>query len=135
MPRRNQPESIMQQQVAQVLDAAGCLWCHVPNGGKRSPIEAAIMKGMGVKPGVPDILIFDAPPVQNLARATRGAAIELKAPGGSLTENQRQWLESLYIRDWLTAACYSTDEALHKLEEWGYINLRGRAIDRVAKTS
>ena len=30
---------------------------HVPNGGARSRIEAAIFKGLGVKAGVPDILL------------------------------------------------------------------------------
>jgi hypothetical protein len=30
---------------------------HVPNGGWRSPIEAAILKGQGVRPGVPDLIV------------------------------------------------------------------------------
>lgn len=61
----------------------------IPNGGKRNPIEAAIMKSMGVTPGMPDLGI-----------ALRGARIvwmEVKAPpdpitgakGGSLSPEQK----------------------------------------------
>jgi hypothetical protein len=30
---------------------------HVPNGGARSVVEGAIFKGLGVKPGVPDLVL------------------------------------------------------------------------------
>ena len=33
---------------------------HVPNGGWRSPVEAMVLKGLGVTPGVPDIIIVHA---------------------------------------------------------------------------
>jgi hypothetical protein len=36
--------------------AAGVVAFHVPNGGYRRPIEAAIMKGQGVLSGVPDVI-------------------------------------------------------------------------------
>jgi hypothetical protein len=49
---RDQPvlaESAIQKAVFQHLAARGCgVAFHVPNGGWRSPIEAAILKGMGV---------------------------------------------------------------------------------------
>jgi hypothetical protein len=45
---------------------------NVPNGGWRSPIEAAILKGLGVQPGVPDLI---------LVRDGRPFALEL-GPGG-----------------------------------------------------
>jgi hypothetical protein len=31
---------------------------NVPNGGWRSPVEAAILKGQGVRPGVPDLIVI-----------------------------------------------------------------------------
>jgi hypothetical protein len=34
----------------------GLLWWQTPNGGKRSRIEAAIMKGHGVRAGVSDLI-------------------------------------------------------------------------------
>jgi hypothetical protein len=51
-------------------------WCHVPNGGKRHIGTAVKMKKAGVKAGMPDILIFDAPPA--VRWAFKGAVIELK---------------------------------------------------------
>jgi hypothetical protein len=52
---------------------------HPANGGWRSRVEAAIMKGFGVKAGVPDIIAI---------RDGRAFALELKAPGGRLTPAQ-----------------------------------------------
>ena len=49
---------------------------HPANGGWRSRVEAAILKGMGVRAGVPDIIAV---------KGGRGHALELKAPGGHLT--------------------------------------------------
>ena len=67
-----------QQALAQWLDlvVGPRAWCHVPNGGARRKVEAARMTAIGVKPGVPDILIFRRPPLRPEAR---GVAIELKA--------------------------------------------------------
>lgn len=51
------PESLMQQSLVQRC-AHHPVLRHVyaiPNGGYRSRIEAAIMKGEGVKPGMPDL--------------------------------------------------------------------------------
>jgi hypothetical protein len=53
--RRRRPEDSIQRAVCQHLWARGSpgvVWWHTPNGGKRSRIEAAIMKGLGVRAGV-----------------------------------------------------------------------------------
>lgn len=51
----------------------------VPNGGLRSRAEAAIMKGLGVRAGVHDlILLWDR----------RAFLMEVKAPAGRLSEAQ-----------------------------------------------
>lgn len=57
----------------------GCLF-HVPNGGKRSVVEASIFKAMGTVSGIPDILFI-----------YKGVlyAFELKADEGKLTDNQK----------------------------------------------
>lgn len=51
------PEDALQRAVCDLLtiyERQGHLrFFAVPNGGKRSKIEAAIMKGMGVRAGVP----------------------------------------------------------------------------------
>jgi len=52
--RRQQPEAQIQRAVIQHLrlrPAAGVFAFHVPNGGARRPIEAAILKGLGVTAG------------------------------------------------------------------------------------
>lgn len=89
---------------------------HVPNGGKRRAIEAAILKGLGVTPGVPDVIALH-----------RGKffGLELKAPGGRATEAQLECLEAIRGAGGYAVVCDSLDRALACLEEWGL--LRGRA--------
>lgn len=59
-------------------------WFHVPNGGKRSLLEAVRFKRMGVKAGVSDFIIM-------IPHKPWGC-IELKAPGKKPTEKQRKFL-------------------------------------------
>jgi len=126
-------ESDLQKSVARVLDHSGLTWCHVPNGGKRSPVEAAIMKGHGVKSGVPDVLVFDAfsiddcrtiEEVQERRDAAmpredsyRGMAIELKVGKNKCTPAQIEWQDKLRSAGWKVAVCYTLDEVLVVLKE------------------
>ena len=55
---------------------------HVPNGGARSKVEAAILKAMGVKPGVPDLLL----PIRNSDYSA--GWWELKSGSGRLSDEQ-----------------------------------------------
>ena len=86
-PKR--PEQDLHKACVQLLNAALLpFWrvVHVPNGGQRSPIEAAIMSSMGVRKGFPDLILLGP---------NRFVVIELKAPGGrGLTAEQAEW------RDW-----------------------------------
>jgi hypothetical protein len=115
---RQHPEDDLQRAVAQYLDIHGWLWCHCPNGGKRNAREAARLKGMGVKPGVPDVLIFETwcevrgsePTVFEFSG--HGIAIELKSPKGRTTKTQDAWLAGLRRRGWKTAVCRSIDEVV-----------------------
>lgn len=59
-----------------------CLWFHVPNGGRRSRLEAAIFKGLGVKAGVADFIFL---------WGGGCGCIELKAGRGSLSDAQRDF--------------------------------------------
>jgi hypothetical protein len=82
MSRRARPEQIIQRAVFDHLRtraARGVFAFHVPNGGYRKPIEAAILKGLGVKAGVPDVIALHQGRVYGL---------ELKAAGGSATPKQ-----------------------------------------------
>lgn len=93
-------------------------WCHCPNGGYRNKREAARFQRMGVKPGVPDIMIYSRPPNHPSAG---GVAIELKRPkGGSTTRDQERWLQGLEERGWKVAVCHGFDEAVAFLNEMGW---------------
>lgn len=62
---------------------------HVPNGGGRSKAEGGILKAMGVKAGVPDLLL----PIRT-ARYSAGWW-ELKYGDGSLSQAQRDRIAML----------------------------------------
>lgn len=115
-------EEKLQRAVARVLDASGLLWCHVPNGGQRNAIVAAKLKGQGVKPGVPDILVFDGilfgHPLTGLAEAYKGLAIELKnGKAGRISPAQHEWMDAMLDRGWRVEVCRSLDEVLDLLRE------------------
>lgn len=103
--------------LARRLTAAGLLWCHVPNGGYRSSREAAALAASGVKAGVPDVLVFTPPPA---APGAPGCALELKALGGSPSEEQRVWLAALAALGWATVVAYGCDDAVEQLRLLGY---------------
>jgi VRR-NUC domain len=105
--------------LARWLDFVGILYCHVGNGEARSPAAGAKLKRMGVKAGVPDILVFDPPPNPAHAQA-RGVAIEMKTQHGSLSEKQKGWIERLTADGWLTYVCRGFDDAVRVLKSLGY---------------
>jgi len=89
---------------------------HVPNGGKRPKGEAGKLKAMGTKPGYPDLTLP--------RRHTRwhGLAIELKSPTGSVSPDQKDWLNAFVADGWLVTVCRSLDEfiaVLHVFLEGG----------------
>ena len=112
--KENLTEFQEQVKLAQYLDYNNYCWIHVPNGGNRDAKTGAKMKKQGVKPGVPDVLIFDAYPLGF------GIAIELKRKNGNpsdVNESQKEWLEKLSKRGWLTKVAFGADEAIDWLEE------------------
>ena len=84
-PKRNRPEQQIQRAVVdylRILENLGELtFFHVPNGGGRSKAEAGIFKSLGVRAGVPDLVL--------LFPAGKCAFIEIKAPAGRLSANQQ----------------------------------------------
>ena len=75
---------------------------HVPNGGKRSKVEAARFKAMGVQAGVPDLFL----PVPR--GAYHGLFIEMKAPKGRTSNAQNTWIEKLKSNGYAVKVCYHT---------------------------
>jgi len=62
-----------------VRGAPGVFAFHPANGGYRRPIEAARLKGLGVRPGVPDVVAIHRGQVY---------AIELKTKHGRTADTQ-----------------------------------------------
>ena len=113
-----------QIKLAEYLDWKGYCWCHVPNGGNRNIVTGAKLKKQGVKPGVPDILIFDSPKraIREMVgceiKRFKGISIELKRKkGGQVSKHQKEWLNKLQNKGWLTRVCKGADEAIDWLEE------------------
>lgn len=110
------PEQNIQRAVFEHLAARpskGVFAFHCPNGGWRSPVEAAIFKGLGVVPGIPDII------------ACPRYALELKTLTGKLTSDQTATMAALEASGTIVGVAYGLDDALTTLETWGL--LRGKA--------
>jgi len=116
--RRRNPEAQIQRAVMAHIRARGVpglFAFHPANGGWRSKIEAAILKGQGVVPGVPDvILIHDG----------RTYGLEIKAPGGRISENQIAAHSAMTQAGAYVCVAEGLDRAIAALEAWGL--LRGR---------
>jgi hypothetical protein len=96
--------------------ARGLVWFHVPNGGRRSPIEAAIFNGLGVRAGVSDLILL---------REGRAFALELKTERGRPTAAQMQFISEFRAGGGEALIASGLNQALRALETWGL--LRGRA--------
>jgi hypothetical protein len=68
---------------------------HPANGGKRDAREAARLKGLGVRPGVPDVMIPGRDEYGHI-----GIAVELKAGSNTTSDDQERWLLALHDADW-----------------------------------
>jgi len=86
-----------------------CIFCHVPNEGKRHIFVALILRAMGMITGCADYFF---------AWESGSGFIEFKTPGNKQTPSQKdfeQWCVDLGIK---YAVCTSAAEATKKLEEW-----------------
>jgi hypothetical protein len=119
MTRRANPEQHLQRTVCEHLrqrGARGLVFWHTPNGGRRGRVEAAIFSGLGIRPGVSDlILLHDG----------RAYALELKTEQGRATAAQANFISDFRAAGGEGTIAAGLDQALHTLETWGL--LRGRA--------
>jgi hypothetical protein len=109
------PEQIIQRAVFDHLRtraARGVFAFHVPNGGYRKPIEAGIMKGLGVKAGVPDVVAI---------HKGRCYGLELKAEGGRVTSKQLAAIAAMEAAGAHCCIAEGLDRALAVLEQWGIL--------------
>ena len=92
----------------------------IPNGGLRNLPEAARFRGEGVRRGFPDMIL----PVAR--GAYHSLAIELKRrKGGTVSPEQKAWIEALKEQGWCAVVCRGADEAISVIQEY----LRGRRWD------
>ena len=110
----NRPEQVFQRAVVQFLDAAlrDCIWFHCPNGGGRSKAEAGILKSMGVRAGVADLVIIN--------EFGRVHFIELKAGKGSLSPAQKAFRAECGRLSIPWSECRTLAEVEGTLAGWGF---------------
>jgi hypothetical protein len=101
------PEEALQRSVVGLLaiyENRGLLtYAHVPNGGRRSKAEAGIFRALGVRAGVPDLLVW--------AAGGGHFAIELKAGRrAALSDAQAVWHSTLTSLGHRVYVCRSVDD-------------------------
>ena len=87
----------------------GCFWFHVPNGGYRRPVEAAILQSLGLVAGVPDLIFIYNGKI---------FALELKTSGRKPTPAQVATMDAMRSAGATVAVAYGLDEAIAQLENW-----------------
>lgn len=92
------------------------LWWHTPNGGSRNAIEAAKLRRMGVKPGIPDLLLLVGGRLHALELKTAKQGSRAK---GRLSAHQMIVLDAMGRQGVRVAVAYGLDEALAQIEAWG----------------
>ena len=88
------------------------LLVHVPNGGGRSKREAAVLKNMGVKPGVSDLFL----PVPTFRK--HGLWIEMKADHGAISDEQWKWIYAMRRQEYQAVVCRGWRDAVKTIKEY-----------------
>jgi len=91
----------------------GLVYWHAPMGiHAASKIQGAIMKSLGARAGVSDLI---------LVHQGKIFALELKPDGGRVTEHQIEFMQDLSLAGGFTAVATGIDQALKTLETWGLL--------------
>lgn len=111
--RTNRPEEVLHRHVVQYLSVVlteETAWFHVPNGGGRSKAEAGILKAMGVKAGVADLI---------LVYCGQHFELELKPPGRYASPNQKEWQAVIEAAGGRYGIARSIEDVREALRAWG----------------
>ena len=95
----------------------GVFYMHPANGGYRTKTEAARFVGLGVRAGVPDLIIF---------KGGKTNGLEIKADKGRVTPIQRAVHEQMRAAGATVEVAYGLDDALAQLIEWQVIHADAR---------
>lgn len=88
---------------------------HCPNGGARNPVVAMQLTAMGVRKGVPDLLLPLHKWLPNYPAMVAGLAIEMKSAKGRLTPEQSEWFAHLTAQGWICTVCRTAEDAINAL--------------------
>ena len=112
-PRQHKEEDL-QRYAVQLLKLCGVrelVWFHVPNGEARSKVTGARLKALGVRPGVADFAMT--------LPGGRSAYLELKAPAGRPSPEQRVFRSDAEAAGALYAIARTPEEVESILAGWG----------------
>jgi hypothetical protein len=115
---RKHPEDDLQRAVVDFLEVSlpqDAIFFHCPNGGLRSKKVAARLSGLGVKAGIPDLILL---------HRQRTYFIELKAKHGTFSAAQRAMERRLIYAGYDVCLCKSVPEVEAALRAVG-VPLRG----------
>ena len=94
------------------------LFFHVPNQRKCSAREGELLKKLGERRGVPDLMIATPPPA---VPGKHGAFVEMKRrDGGVRRPEQIAWERALLGAGWEGGFCEGAAEAVQMLKRLGY---------------
>lgn len=115
MRRRNNPEADLQRACVRYmqLQYPKVICFHPANGGYRSKTEAAIFSGMGVLPGIPDLVICQS------SGGSGALFVELKAGRNGTTAIQEAVIDGLKKAGYQVAVVRSVEEFMRVVD--GYL--------------
>lgn len=115
-------ETDLQKTVARYLDQSNVLWTHVANerktsvrqgrNGKYYSPEGSKLKQMGVKRGIPDVMIFES------RGGYAGLAIELKVGSNKPSDDQLMWMTQLKKWGWLCMWSNDLDAIIETVDDY-----------------
>jgi hypothetical protein len=112
--KRQHPEFYIQCDVVDLLRRCELEFWHTENERNCTGAQAANRKRMGVSKGIPDLFILD--PYAD-GPGSINIAMEIKAPGGRLSKEQRAWRDRLEAAGLVYVVIYSYDEAVEFLRK------------------
>lgn len=102
--------------VAEYLNHTGLFWIHVPNEGKRTFYDGKFLKSIGMKSGVPDIIIFNTPAYKYPdGSSAKGLMIELKCITGRITDTQKNFMDECIRLGWFAQVCFGSNQAIRRI--------------------
>lgn len=104
----------------------------VPNEGKRSPGTAGRYLAMGLRSGIPDIYLdYPACDYHGLRIELKRVAFELGSKWGTLSDNQKIWIERLNAAGYLAVVCRGHEHAIATIS--AYLKDNKDELDRLKK--